>query len=67
MTTYRIMAIQETGEESCIENNVSDADVAEAVEVASDRYPEWRIFTETENTANYGYSMEEDDEYRDLF
>lgn len=48
METYRVMAIMETGEETCLKSGFYSFDDADTwIEENSDNYPELRFFIES--------------------
>jgi len=52
--TYRIMAIQETGEEICLKNGVKKSDINRLIEQYQSEYIEYRDFWAEDESPNYG-------------
>lgn len=44
MSMYRVMAIQETGEEICIASHLTKSEAERRLDEAAERYAEWSSF-----------------------
>lgn len=64
MSTFRVMAIEETGEERCFVNRLSQEAAEDWIDANEDNYPEVHFFVEREESLNellYGRRDYDDD------